>query len=52
MSESHEVATQLTAALDNIDQLRPAEELAVYEQVLTQLTDLLNAPDERAPGDI
>ena len=51
MAESHDVAAQLTAALDNIDQLRPAEELAVYKQVLAQLSDLLNAPEEQAPGD-
>lgn len=51
MSESNDVATQLQAALDNVDHLLPAEELAVYEQVLAQLTDLLNAPEEHAPGD-
>lgn len=50
MTESENVAQHLRAALENVADLRPAEELAVYEQVLGELTDLLNAPDEHGPG--
>jgi len=39
------------AALQGVDELLPAEELAVYEQVLADLTELLNAPEEHGPGD-
>jgi hypothetical protein len=50
MTEQHDVPAQVEAALEHVDELRPAEELAVYEQVLVKLTELLNAPDERGPG--
>jgi hypothetical protein len=52
MTDAHNVADQVQDALAHVDELRPAEELALYEEVLTQLTDLLNAPEETAPGDM
>lgn len=50
MADSHTVDHQVQDALANVDELRPAEELARYEQVLTRLTDLLNTPEETSPG--
>lgn len=50
MSEPHDLVSQVQSALDDVDQLRPTEELAVYEQVLSQLTALLNAPEDHGPG--
>lgn len=50
MTDTNKVAKQIQAALADIGQLRPAEERAAYEQVLAQLTDLLNTPDESGPG--
>jgi len=50
MADSDKVTEQVQAALADVAQLRPAEELAAYEQVLDQLTALLNAPDEHGPG--
>lgn len=49
MSDFQDVAAHVQSALDNVDELRPAEELAVYEDVLAQLTELLNAPEEHGP---
>lgn len=50
MSDSETVAQRLETALKDVDELRPADELAAYEQVLAELTELLNAPDEQGPG--
>lgn len=50
MTDSHDIAAQVEAALTDVDDLQTAEELAIYEQVLTQLTELLDALDEHAPG--
>lgn len=50
MTGSKTVAQRLQAALEDVEKLRPAEELATYEQVLVELTELLNAPDEQGPG--
>ena len=50
MFEVHDLVTQVHSALDDVDQLRPTEEIAVYEQVLSQLTELLNAPEDHGPG--
>lgn len=50
MTESDDLVMQVQTALDGVDQLRPVEELAVYEQVLAQLTEFLNAPEDHGPG--
>lgn len=50
MTDSETLPQQLHAFLENVEELRPAEELATYEQVLAELTELLNAPDEHGPG--
>lgn len=50
MTDPETVAQHLQSALDHVSDLRPAEELAAYEQVLAELTELLNAPDEHGPG--
>lgn len=42
---------QILARLDDVDSLRPNDELAAYEGVLEDLTELLNAPDEYGPGE-
>ena len=41
-----DVAEQLA----DVHELSPADELATYERVLTELTELLNAPEELGPG--
>lgn len=51
MSIPHNSTDRFAAALADIDRLRPAEELAVYEQILEQLTDMLNTPEEPTPGE-
>lgn len=50
--QPHLQPTDILGPLEGIDELPPSEELAVYEQVLADLTELLNAPDEHAPGDV
>lgn len=50
MIEPEYRAAEILEHLESVDQLRPAEELASYEQVLAQLTELLNAPEEQGPG--
>lgn len=50
MTEPERQTAEIISQLDNIDQLRPAEELQSYEAVLAQLTELLNAPEDHGPG--
>lgn len=50
MAEEYKVTEQVQAALADVTRLSPAKELASYEQVLHQLTELLNAPDEHGLG--
>lgn len=50
MTEPRNRTAEILAQLEHVDQQRPAEELAIYEYVLAQLTELLNAPEEHGPG--
>lgn len=50
MTQPEYQTAAILSHLEDIDQLRPAEELTTYEQVLEQLTELLNAPEEHGPG--
>lgn len=50
MTESADPTVDILATLHGVDELRPADELATYEHVLTALTELLNAPEEHGPG--
>ncbi|GAA2029795.1 hypothetical protein GCM10009720_07080 [Yaniella flava] len=50
MTDHTNLTGDILAKLDGVDQLRPADELAAYEQVLTELTELLNAPETQGPG--
>lgn len=49
MSEQPDLGVSIHDALQGIDDLSPAEELARYETVLTQLTSWLNAPEDTTP---
>ena len=51
MSHFDHRAEQILARLDDVDRLRPDDELSAYEGVLEYLTELLNAPDEYGPGE-
>lgn len=50
MTEPEHRTADILEHLESVAQLRPAEELATYEHVLSQLTELLNAPEEHGPG--
>ncbi len=50
MTDTNKVAEHVRTALSDVAQLRPAEELAAYEQVLALLTELLNDSDDHGPG--
>lgn len=50
MTEPERQTSAILGHLEQVDQLRPAEELQVYEDVLAQLTELLNAPEDPGPG--
>lgn len=50
MTEPERQATEIISQLDQVDQLRPAEELHAYETVLGQLTEMLNASEDYGPG--
>lgn len=50
MTDSNVLAAKIQEALADVQALRPAEELAAYEQVLTDLTERLNAPDNQQFG--
>ncbi|NLZ97751.1 MAG: hypothetical protein GX920_02865 [Micrococcus sp.] len=52
MTEPRYRTAEILAQLEHVDQQRPAEELATYEHVLAQLTELLNAPEEHGPGGV
>ncbi|NWN88951.1 MAG: hypothetical protein HLX51_10525 [Micrococcaceae bacterium] len=50
MTDHTHLTAEILTKIDGVDQLRPADELAAYEQVLTELTELLNAPETQGPG--
>lgn len=52
MTEPEYRTAEILEELESVDQLSPAEEIATYEQVLAQLTELMNAPEEQGPGAI
>lgn len=51
MSHFDQRTDQILARLNAVAELRPVDELAVYDSVLEDLTELLNAPDEYGPGE-
>ncbi|HEY4535878.1 MAG TPA: hypothetical protein VIG71_07900 [Enteractinococcus sp.] len=50
MPELQQLSEHINARLDDVHNLSPADELARYEQVLADLTELLNAPEDHGPG--
>lgn len=50
MTEPQHRTAEILAPLENVDQLTSSDELATYEHVLSDLTELLNAPEEHGPG--
>lgn len=46
MTEPERQTSKILAHLEGIDELRPAEELQTYENVLSQLTEMLNGSDD------
>ena len=50
MPELQQLSEHINALLDDVHNLSPADELARYEQVLADLTELLNAPEDHGPG--
>ncbi|WP_161485787.1 hypothetical protein [Enteractinococcus helveticum] len=51
MRDLQNLPAEVAAQLADVHELSPADELATYERVLTELTELLNAPEEHGPGD-
>lgn len=50
MRDLQNLPAEILEQLDDVHELSPAQELATYEQVLAELTELLNAPEEYGPG--
>lgn len=50
MAEAQHLTAELLAKLDGVEQLSPSAELATYEHVLGELTQLLNSPEASGPG--
>ena len=50
MRDMQNLTTEIAEQLDGVAELSPADELATYERVLAELTELLNAPEEHVPG--
>ncbi len=51
MTDFPALPAEILQQLEGVQELSPADELAAYEQVLADLTELLNAPEERGSGD-
>lgn len=49
MTEPQQQTAEILTQLEHVDQLSPSEELATYEHVLSDLTELLNVSEDR-PG--
>ncbi|WP_022870589.1 hypothetical protein [Yaniella halotolerans] len=50
MADPQHRTVQILSQLEGVDQLSPSDEIATFEQVLSALTELLNAPEEQGPG--
>ncbi len=51
MRDVQNLSAEVAEQLADVHELSPADELATYERLLTELTELLNAPEEHGPGD-